>query len=159
MIGVQLKINSTGKPVNDREEGLGKVPLGTPTILLVEDEYLIRANLADYLREAEKFKVLEAANGDEALGILNLRHDIDVVITDIAMPGMTDGVALAAWLRINRPDIKIVLVSGHLRGSAHLGLADLVFTKPIRETDLLVALIPLLEKVARRRLAKQDKPN
>ena len=60
-----------------------------PVILIVEDEFLIRAATADVIREAG-FEVLEAANADDALVILEARGDIRVVFTDIQMPGSMD---------------------------------------------------------------------
>jgi CheY-like chemotaxis protein len=75
----------------------------TPTILVVEDEFLIRAMLSDYLQECG-FKVLEASSGDEAVAIIeNVDVVIDLVLTDIRMPGAMDGFGLAQWVRTNRP--------------------------------------------------------
>jgi CheY-like chemotaxis protein len=79
------------------------------------------------LRPAQ-FNVRQARNGDHAIGILSATHDIDIVISDVWMPGCTNGVALAAWLRIKRPDVRIVLMSEYLPPLAELA-ADLVVTK------------------------------
>ena len=72
---------------------LGNVSLGT--ILLVEDEALIRVDLAEHLRAAGFRNVLEAGNGDQALAMLGAHPAIALVISDVRMPGATDGVALA----------------------------------------------------------------
>ena len=79
------------------------------TVLVVDDEVLIRMVVADYLRECG-YKVIEAANADEALMILK-RDDIklDIVFSDIEMPGSLDGFALSTWLRHNRPELDIIL--------------------------------------------------
>jgi CheY-like chemotaxis protein len=65
-----------------------------PVVLIVEDEFLIRMASAEAIRDAG-FEVLEAANADEAIGILESRRDIRVVFTDIQMPGSMDGAKLA----------------------------------------------------------------
>jgi CheY-like chemotaxis protein len=84
----------------------------TPTLLVVEDEVLIRIALSDYLQECG-FKVLEAGNADEALEII--QHGtvtIDLVFSDVVMPGGMDGFGLAKWIRANRPGLPIILTSG-----------------------------------------------
>lgn len=81
-------------------------------ILIVEDELLIRMNAAEMIEEAG-YDVIEAANADEAIAILEVRLDIRVVFTDIQMPGSMDGLKLAAAVRDRWPPIKIVATSGH----------------------------------------------
>jgi CheY-like chemotaxis protein len=78
-------------------------------VLVVEDEVLIRMVVADYLR-ACGYRVIEAANADEAMLILqHLEIDVDVVLSDIQMPGSMDGFDLSRWLRANRPGIDVLL--------------------------------------------------
>lgn len=87
----------------------------TPTILIVEDETLIRIALSDYLQECG-FKILEAAHADEAVKILEHAHvAIDLVFSDVVMPGSMDGFALARWVRTNRPGLPVMLTSGDVR--------------------------------------------
>jgi CheY-like chemotaxis protein len=62
--------------------------------------------------EAAGFDIVEAANADEAMKILEVRLDITVVFTDIQMPGSMDGLKLAAAIRGRWPPIKIVATSG-----------------------------------------------
>jgi len=83
------------------------------TILVVEDEVLVRFMLAGELRTAG-YKVIEAVNADEALEIL--AHDIDVslVISDVRMPGSMDGLALAKKVRIRYPQIRIIFASANV---------------------------------------------
>ena len=80
-------------------------------VLIVEDEFLIRMDAVDMIRAAG-FEVVEAANADEAILILEERLDITVVFTDIHMPGSMDGLKLAAAIRGRWPPIKIVATSG-----------------------------------------------
>lgn len=87
----------------------------TPTILVVEDEFLIRAMLSDYLQGCG-FKVLEGSTADEALAIIEkLAVPIDVVLTDIRMPGSMDGFGLARWIRTYRPGMQVILTSGEAK--------------------------------------------
>jgi CheY-like chemotaxis protein len=81
-------------------------------VLVVEDEVLIRLSVADYLRDCG-FRVLEAAHADEAVAILEHGQDpVDVVFSDINMPGSMNGFELARWIRANRPGICVILASG-----------------------------------------------
>jgi DNA-binding response OmpR family regulator len=87
----------------------------TPTILVVEDEFLLRAMLSDYLQGCG-FKVLEGSTADEAVAIIeNIDVPIDVVLTDIRMPGSMDGFGLVRWIRANRPDINVIIASGEAK--------------------------------------------
>jgi len=81
------------------------------SILVVDDEVLIRLAIADELR-GFGFAVLEAANGDQADEILRAHPEISLVLTDVDMPGSLDGVALAHLIRQQRPDIKVMIMSG-----------------------------------------------
>jgi CheY-like chemotaxis protein len=82
------------------------------TVLVVEDEVLIRWVIAEHLRECG-YRVIEAGNGDEAIEILRRTAlTIHVVFSDVRMPGTTDGFALAQWVRKQRPHIKVILTSG-----------------------------------------------
>jgi two-component system, response regulator PdtaR len=80
------------------------------TILVVEDEVLIRLMMAEELRRAG-FVVIEAANADEAMAILQTPVQVDLIVTDIQMPGSLDGERFAALAHSIWPEIKIVIVS------------------------------------------------
>jgi CheY-like chemotaxis protein len=92
---------------------MGLVDGRRPVILVVEDEFLLRMDAAEMVAAAG-FAVVEAANADEAIEILETRSDIAVVFTDIQMPGTMDGLRLARAVRGRWPPIKIVATSGHL---------------------------------------------
>jgi CheY-like chemotaxis protein len=83
----------------------------TPAILVVEDELLTRMGAVQTIEDAG-FEVIEAANADEAIRILENRSDIRVVFTDIHMPGSIDGLKLAHTVRGRWPPIKIIVTSG-----------------------------------------------
>ena len=80
-------------------------------VLVVEDDFLIRMHAVEMIADAG-FDVVEAANADEAILILEARLDISIVFTDIQMPGSMDGLKLAAAIRGRWPPIKIVATSG-----------------------------------------------
>jgi len=84
------------------------------TILVVEDECLVRLDAAEILRTAG-FEVVEAADAGQALDVLAHRSDIDLLFTDINMPGELDGIELARRIRRSRPAIHVLLTSGHVR--------------------------------------------
>jgi len=79
------------------------------TVLVVEDEVLVRLSIAAYLRDCG-YKVIEAADADEAVLVLKQSElDIAVLFTDIEMPGAMDGFGLAQWTRANRPGLDVIL--------------------------------------------------
>ena len=84
------------------------------TVLVVEDEGLVRLDAAESLREAG-FAVLEATDAAEALEIFLGREDIDVLFTDINMPGEMDGLELARRVHDCRPGVRLVLTSGAIK--------------------------------------------
>lgn len=79
---------------------------------MVDDEVLIRSLLADELREAG-FSVVEAANGDDALAFLQSGGPVDMVFTDVRMPGAIDGLELARRVRQDFPSLPVVVTSGN----------------------------------------------
>jgi DNA-binding NtrC family response regulator len=80
-------------------------------VLVVEDESLIRILLADAFEEAG-FVVVEADGADEAISIFASRQDIEVVVTDLRMPGTMDGLGLAGWMGEHAPSVPIIITSG-----------------------------------------------
>jgi len=101
-----------------------------PIVLVVEDEGLIRMAAADDLIDAG-FTVLEAANADQAIEVLETHPGISILLTDIDMPGSMDGIRLAHAVRKRWPPVKLVLVSGHKTPDTQDLPADSTFfTKP-----------------------------
>jgi two-component system, response regulator PdtaR len=90
-------------------------PEGPPVVLVVEDEPLVRMMAADELEEAG-FHVLEAANADVALAVLEARSDeVHVLFTDVDMPGSMDGMALAEQVHQRWPHTWLLISSGYAR--------------------------------------------
>jgi DNA-binding NtrC family response regulator len=113
---------------------------GHDTILIVEDEVLIRIIAADALEESG-FKVLEAGNATEALGILDDHDEVAVLFTDINMPGDMDGLALARHVSHQRPEIKVVVTSGkQWLDSSSLPDDGVFLPKPYRASQLAAAM-------------------
>jgi CheY-like chemotaxis protein len=83
-------------------------------VLIVEDEVLLRWHAVAIVEDAG-FDVVEAANADEAIAILETRSDIRVVFTDIQMPGTIDGLRLAHFVRTRWPPVHIIATSGQLK--------------------------------------------
>jgi CheY-like chemotaxis protein len=79
-------------------------------IVVVEDEVLTRMVLAEELRDAGYF-VVEASNADDAMAYLQSGNQVDLVFSDIQLPGSMDGLELARRLRVERPSLPIILTS------------------------------------------------
>jgi two-component system, response regulator PdtaR len=89
-----------------------KTSSGSFMIVIAEDEPLIRMMTAEVLTDAG-FEIMEAEHAEAALAILNLQaSEVDVLFTDIHMPGSMDGLALAHHIRRHWPWIRLLLTSG-----------------------------------------------
>jgi CheY-like chemotaxis protein len=86
------------------------------TRLVVDDEVLVRMTICHYLRECG-YKVVEAADADEALEILKSEVAIDVVVSELAMRGSMNGFGLAKWIRNNKGTLKVILVGSPERAA------------------------------------------
>jgi CheY-like chemotaxis protein/two-component sensor histidine kinase len=119
------------KPVVDLVKG---------TVLLIDDEDLVRLSIADMLADLG-YSVVEAASAEEALRLLEGSLDPDIVITDHLMPGMA-GTELARRIRSERPEVKVLVVSGYAETA---GIApDLPrLVKPFKNADLVETLAKL----------------
>src|ERR1700683_884124 len=84
------------------------------TVLIVEDEMLLRMRAVDMVEDAG-FTAIEAINADDAIAVLESRPDVELLFTDIQMPGTMDGLKLAYAVHERWPLIKIILVSGQLK--------------------------------------------
>jgi two-component sensor histidine kinase len=104
---------------------------GVPNVLVVEDEMVLRMRAVDIVEDAG-FTPVEAANADQAIAILESRSDIDLLFTDIQMPGSMDGLKLAHAVHDRWPAIKIILVSGQVKPSdAERPVDSRFFGKPL----------------------------
>jgi len=117
---------------------------GNETILVVEDNDHVRRVVCEVLADAG-YRVLEAARGDAALQTWTRESGhIDIVLTDVVMPGGMDGRELAAKLEALRPGVKIVFATGHGRDFA-VRPNQLLLSKPISAQNLLDAVRSCLD--------------
>jgi len=90
-------------------------PKISAVVLVVEDEPLVRMTVVDELEEAD-LQVLEAANADAALTVLEVHpEEVQVLFTDVNMPGSMDGMALAEQVHQRWPHIRLLISSGYVR--------------------------------------------
>jgi two-component system cell cycle sensor histidine kinase/response regulator CckA len=106
-------------PPSYKKPSSTKLPTGTETILLLEDDVSVRHISVRLLRKLG-YKVIEAASGDDAKRLMSDRGTgkIQLLLTDMVMPQMS-GRRFADWLRQTSPDTKIVFISGYLEESIH----------------------------------------
>jgi len=112
---------------------------GTETILVVEDDPLVRSYAIAQLR-ALGYRTIPAANADEALAFIDQGTRCDLLFTDVIMPGSRNGRELAGELMRRRPELKVVYTSGYSQSAiVHHGRLDpgvLLLTKPYRRSEL-----------------------
>ena len=116
------------------------------TILVVEDEPIVRMNTAEYLAEAG-FRVVEASDGAEAIEALKADDTISGVFSDLQMPGAVDGYAVRRWIQENRPRVAVLLTSGVsnvMTAAGHLSQPRWIVFKPYDLRDVERRLRALL---------------
>src|SRR5579864_9140327 len=117
------------------------------TILVVDDDREVR-EVALAVIEAAGYRVIEAVSGDDAHRFLLAHPDlqIDVLFTDVVMPGRLDGIDLAHVARRLRPGLRVLFASGFptlVRDHADKELSDQVLRKPYRAAELCGAISAL----------------
>jgi CheY-like chemotaxis protein len=133
---------------NGRSPHAGNGAERKTTILVVEDEILIRMATADHLRTAG-YRVLEASNAIEALSIFAAGEPIELVFTDTDMPGRMTGEALAQWIVVHFPAVKVLLTSSeaHMSDSPPAsGASPEVLKKPYTYASLMAHIRRLLAR-------------
>jgi CheY-like chemotaxis protein len=85
-----------------------------PTVLVVEDDALIRNFVSEELADAG-FDIVQVGTADDAIAVLETRHDVRLVFTDIDMPGSMNGLKLAAAVRDRWPPVHIMITTGKSR--------------------------------------------
>jgi PAS domain S-box-containing protein len=119
---------------------------GTGTILVVEDDSDVRDLVVHMLRELE-YRVLEAEDGPDALSVLENSAQIDILFTDVVLPGDMNGTEIARRALAKLPDLKVMLTTGYAEntlGDLTLGGAiSGIIRKPYRKGELAEALARL----------------
>ena len=117
------------------------------TVILVEDEALVRMIASDILTEKGGYRVLEAAHAEEALTLLESRHDVRLVFTDVEMPGSLDGFALARIVDMRFPGIKVIVTSGRMTpGAGDLPKGTRFLPKPYAPLALVGMMRGILDE-------------
>lgn len=112
-----------------------------PTILVVEDEILLSADIAEEL-DAAGFSVLTALTGEEALMIVE-GEAIDVLFTDIRLPGAVDGWQVAAAARRRNPKLPVIYVTGYEVEQPRMVSGSRFLVKPYRPRGVIEAIAAL----------------
>jgi CheY-like chemotaxis protein len=116
-----------------------------PVLLVVEDDFLVRLTLVDALSDLG-FEILEAEDARGGLSLLCDRSDIELMLTDINLPGGSDGFALARAARVIRPRLPVIYASGrYSRAEPHQQVDGARFiAKPFTPTLAAVVIHELL---------------
>jgi two-component system, response regulator PdtaR len=116
------------------------------TILIVEDEVLIRMSSAATLEDAG-FHILEAGSAAEAVEVLLANEDIDVLMTDVRLPGAMDGLDLVALVHRRHPEIRAIVVSGNTSAEDACNAGAIGFLpKPYMAHSLVRAINELITR-------------
>lgn len=136
-------VNPPGDPVSDPAGHIADLRGHGQRVLLAEDEDAVRDTLVTILTRAG-YDVIAAPSGDAALALYDADPHVDVLLTDIVMPGTLQGTHLARSLRERRADLPVIFMSGYAsEATVHgngLHPADIRLMKPVQRTDLLAAL-------------------
>jgi PAS domain S-box-containing protein len=137
--------------MQDDEHLLDEQPAkGPATVLVVDDEPGVR-ELAVNLLDSLGYNTIEASSADEALQRINSGLVVDLVFSDVVMPGTMDGFGLATTLKQIQPKLPVILTTGHaevlLNGNVPEPLRNLkILGKPYRTADLSQCVASVLEK-------------
>lgn len=122
---------------------------GSESILVCEDDEDVRAYSVEVLRELG-YSVLEAANGNAALATLQANGSVDLLFTDVVLPGGMTGADLAREAAKLRPGIKTLFTTGYARNAiVHHGRLDAgvdLLTKPFSYADLAAKVRDILDR-------------
>ena len=122
-------------------------PMVSLRVLLVEDEPLIRLVAAEMLHD-EGFEVVEAADGAQAVKLIDSPGGFDLLLTDVQMPGSIDGIQVAIHARQRHPGIAVVVVSAqslNARRLSGLGARKAFVGKPYKLPVLMATLRDVLK--------------
>jgi CheY-like chemotaxis protein len=151
--GTTIRIHLPEVAARETEmEATSAVRAGSGIVLVVEDDTDVRDLVAVQLEEMG-FGSIIAASGPEALEILAAPEtpEIELLLTDVVMPGGMNGIALVREARLRRPGLKALLTSGYMAGQApgatEAEVADLpLLSKPYQQADLARAIQDALDR-------------
>jgi CheY-like chemotaxis protein len=135
--------SGTGEPAAPEASAAPAVQGGNETILVVEDDKLVRDYVLTQLHSLG-YVTLDAANAAEALAIVEAGNEFDLLFTDVIMPGAMNGRQLASAIGRRKPALKVLYTSGYTENAIiHHGRLDagvLLLAKPYRKSDLAVMI-------------------
>lgn len=112
------------------------------TVLIVEDDWLVRYSIAEFLRSAGHAAV-EADSGEAAFAILQKRDGLDVLFTDIRLGGEANGWDVAEAFRASHPELPVVYTSGAVIMPERPVTGSMFFSKPYDPQQVLAAFLKL----------------
>ena len=128
------EVNSIAKQIKNK-----KLPVGSETILIVDDEVDLLYLADKYLTELG-YQTYQAENASQALEILAQHKEIDCLFTDVVMPGGINGYELAQRAYENKPTLKVLITSGFtsktISQNGHIFFSTRLLSKPYRKADL-----------------------
>jgi len=112
---------------------------GNRAVLIVEDDVLVRRYVVNQVRSVG-YRALDAGNASEAMAIIDASEEIDLLLTDVMMPGSVDGRQLVVEALNRRPSLKVLYTSGYSENAmiddGHVVAGELMLAKPYRKGDL-----------------------
>lgn len=136
MVCIYLPRHSSDALLDEAEQAAADLPRADgETVLLVDDEPLVRMIASEALEELN-YTVIEAADGASALKILNSDRHIDLLVTDVGLPGGMNGRQVADAARVSRPELSVLFITGYAENAVlnhgHLDNGMHVLTKPFQ---------------------------
>ncbi len=129
--------------VGPKTSGAGKV------VLVIDDEPLIRMLIGEVLAEAG-YAAIEAHDGPAGLKVLESTARVDLLVTDVGLPGGMNGRQVADAARITRPNLKVLFITGYAEnaavGDGRLGKNMFLVTKPFEMESLAARIHEIMEK-------------
>ena len=124
-----------GQQADDTAKVVGGTPTGTETVLIIDDEEIVRSSLATYL-ERLGYRVLIGEDGEHGLAVFAQQHrDISLVLLDLSMPKMSGHEALPALRRISL-EVKVIIFTGFSVSSEELEEGLPILRKPIKGEEI-----------------------
>jgi DNA-binding response OmpR family regulator len=108
------------------------------TVLVIEDEILVRVEVADVLREAGMC-VIEARDADEAIEHLRVGRSVDFVFADIELPGTMNGLEFCAAIERRFPQLKFLVTSGRISAQEAMFVGSFI-PKPYNPADVVARI-------------------
>ncbi|MBN8233576.1 response regulator [Corallococcus macrosporus] len=144
--------------VQPADTGTGQVEGGTETILVVEDDAAVRATVVEVLTELG-YRVLKAHDGQSALAVIQSGLPVDLLFTDVVMPGPVRSPELARQAKALLPDLEVLFTSGYTENAiVHGGRLDpgvSLLSKPYRREDLARKIRSMLKGREQRLMSRQ----